>query len=491
MTNDLTESCILQVLDQWIGEASEAQATSRTNARQRFLDFFNSTEESILLLHRLRLTSLPNIFDLEPFQSRLIILHLWENQLTDLPESLFNLPSLKELRLNDNQLTGLPESSFNLPALTVLDLRKNQLTDLPESFFNLPALKRLFLSNNQLANLSESFSSLQALIRLELGGNPTLSGIPRQILSLSPNCTVDLTGCNLSQDVLGRLRETRNSPNYQGPRISFSISDRTHLNEEKSIKESLKDLFSIVDEAPIDFPELGQRAELRSWLNRLSDIADYKRAGEPQKIFVKKIIEYLKLANENKGFREIFYNIIQDASETCGDRVALSVLNLGIAHRLATIDLKDTKALAGFLIKGPWTIEMLTEIARNKIPSLPYFDEVEVYLGYPIKLKEELEIPIDVQEMLYFSFSALKHQDLKEAKDFVLKKRIHEENYLEFLIENDTWKKALSTNYREEYQAILDKRDKASLQSVNPDDDADIQAQFKQELTKLTKKALM
>lgn len=65
---------------------------------------------------------------------------------------------------------------------------------------------------------------------------------------------------------------------------------------------------------------------------------------------------------------------------------------------------------------------MLETIARNKIPTLSFFDELKVYLGYPIKLKQQLDIPIDAQGMLYFSCSVLKPKDLQEAKDFVLSK---------------------------------------------------------------------
>ncbi|MGL5626229.1 MAG: NEL-type E3 ubiquitin ligase domain-containing protein [Candidatus Rhabdochlamydia sp.] len=193
------------------------------------------------------------------------------------------------------------------------------------------------------------------------------------------------------------------------------------------------------------------------------------------------------MANEASVFRDVFYAIIQDAAETCGDRVSLSILDLGIVHKLATIDLKDTKTLADFLIKGPWAIEMLKEIARNKIPTLPFFDEIEVYLGYPIKLKEALNLPIDVQEMLYFRCSALKDKDLEEAKAFVLSKQTDQEACFEFLIGHDKWKEALKYNYPIEFKTIEENR--ATALEDNEDYMA-IEKQFNQELIELTKKAL-
>jgi hypothetical protein len=207
-----------------------------------------------------------------------------------------------------------------------------------------------------------------------------------------------------------------------------------------------------------------------------------------QKAFAKKIIAYLNQANNNIDFRTTFYEVIQDASATCGDRITLSILHLSIAHQLATISLKDMKKLADFLIKGPWTIEILENAAREKIPYLPFFDEIEVYLGYPIQLKEALEIPIDIQNMLYFTCSALTHRDLEETKNVVLNERGNQEMSLEFLINQDTWQKALSVNYPEEYQVIMDKREEAS--AVENPEYSMIEENYKQELRELTKKAL-
>ncbi|KAG6558577.1 MULTISPECIES: hypothetical protein [Candidatus Rhabdochlamydia] len=60
----------------------------------------------------------------------------------------------------------------------------------------------------------------------------------------------------------------------------------------------------------------------------------------------------------------------------------------------------------------------------------------------------------------------MKRLDLKEAKDSVLKKQQNENECLEFLINHPKWNEALSANYREEYQAILDGREEAAEQEV-------------------------
>jgi hypothetical protein len=406
--------------------------------------------------------------------------------LVSLPESFGNLQALTTLNLNYcRSLASLPESFGTLQVFTTLNLNYcRSLASLPESFGNLQALTTLNLrSCDSLASLPESFGNLQALKTLDLNSCRSLSGLSMQILDLSRTCIIDLTGCDLSQTVLERIREITINPAYTGPRISFSISDRTR-RDEKSIEESLKDLYSIANKPLKKFSNLKENPILRSWLNRLSDIADYKKQGSLQKALVNTIVRYLELANESLDFRKTFYSIIQDAAETCGDRMSLSVLHLGIAYKLAIIDLKDMKKLSNFL-KGVWALDLLEEIARNKIPALPFFDEIEVYLGYPIKLKKALNLPIDVQEMLYFTCSALNSKDIEEAKAFVLSKQANQEAYFAFLVTHDKWKEALSVNYKEEYKDILDKKTAAS-KSKDPDYGM-IEEKFNQELIKLTK----
>ncbi|MDE2975259.1 MAG: cadherin domain-containing protein [Gemmatimonadota bacterium] len=99
------------------------------------------------------------------------------NQLTDLPETVFNgLTSVQYLYLSDNQLTALPAGVFSeLTALEVLLLNNNQLTDLPETVFNgLTALEQLDLSHNAFTDLPEAvFSGLTALHALNLNNNAT------------------------------------------------------------------------------------------------------------------------------------------------------------------------------------------------------------------------------------------------------------------------------------------------------------------------------
>ena len=536
ITLEIDEGSLKEIISQWVRSSVCLEAVHRREAAHKIIEVFAANGsicpgKGDLLLGNLRLTSLPDIFHLEPFQSNLRRLDLRVNRLTSLPEAIGRLQNLEELVLSDNQLSCLPEFLSNLQALKRLDLRVNRLVNLPETIGRLQGLKEMILSSNRITSLPESFSALQALrrldldnnylasfpeclnslsrlcrldltgnnlsdlqgflpdnlgllMRLDLGYNRALSGLPMSILQLSSSCTVDLTGCGLSQEVLRRIHE---EVMYTGPRINFSynelISDQI---EEKPIEESLEDLYRKANQPLTTFPSAEESSKLRSWLNRLSSMIDYQREGGIQKMLANKVIEYLNLAREDSAFRNSFYEIIEDASGTCGDRMSLSVPYLGIAYQLTTIDIEDMKTLSNFLLKGPWTLEMLGKLARDKINSLRFFDEIEVYLGYPIKLKQELEIPIDVEEMLYFGCSALTDEDLREAKDFVLSQREDEVLCFEFLINHDKWKKALESKYPIEFNKAEENRTIVALENGYES----AREEFNRNLVDLTKKAL-
>jgi hypothetical protein len=140
--------------------------------------------------------------------------------------------------------------------------------------------------------------------------------------------------------------------------------------------------------------------------------------------------------------------------------MALSILHLGIAYKLSMADKKDLNGLATLLTRGSLALEWLEEVAFNKVQSLFGCDPIEVYLGYPVMLKEELNLPIDVEEMLYFACSSLKKEDLEGAKNIVLSRFANKEGLYKDLCKRDLWIEALKENYPEKAQEIESKKEK-------------------------------
>jgi hypothetical protein len=247
--------------------------------------------------------------------------------------------------------------------------------------------------------------------------------------------------------------------------------EQQHNGELKSLETLITELFSVLDEERKVFPKLdelsdSQKGTIRSWLSRLSDTADYKRKGEFQKAFVKQIAGYLQQANDDDSFRDKFLMIIDGATKTCGDRVALSLLHVGIAARLSQI--KEIQTLSKFLVNTVWPVQMLEEIARKKTETLNFFDEIEVYLGYPIMLRERLGLEIDVQEMLYYTCSSLTQQDLERASEYVEKQQQDKEAVCAFLSEQEDWRAALRAQYPERCDKI-DEENYEELEAAGDD----------------------
>lgn len=81
---------------------------------------------------------------------------------------------LDTLALSFNQLKSVQGLS-RCQSLTVLDLHNNKLTQVPEEVYNLYSLKTLTISNNDINNLDARLALLPDLLRLNIEGNPLRS----------------------------------------------------------------------------------------------------------------------------------------------------------------------------------------------------------------------------------------------------------------------------------------------------------------------------
>ncbi|KAG1364396.1 putative leucine-rich repeat receptor-like serine/threonine-protein kinase [Cocos nucifera] len=112
-----------------------------------------------------------------------------------IPQSLSNLPSLREFDVSYNRLTGhIPYEFSNLRHLKNLKLSANLLDGpIPRSLANITGLKRLFLYNNLLTgHIPVEFSNLQQLEVLELSENHLDGTIPQSLATISSLFYVNL-----------------------------------------------------------------------------------------------------------------------------------------------------------------------------------------------------------------------------------------------------------------------------------------------------------
>lgn len=120
-------------------------------------------------------SSMDRLLDLEA-------LYLGANHFTD--ESLFSegslevickLPSLTTLALNHNGLFEVPKMTFRCPRLQTLKLGSNHISALPPELLQLSNLRGLFLDTNAITTLPPWLSGMRALEELILANNPVES----------------------------------------------------------------------------------------------------------------------------------------------------------------------------------------------------------------------------------------------------------------------------------------------------------------------------
>jgi len=210
-------------------------------------------------------------------------------------------------------------------------------------------------------------------------------------------------------------------------------------------------LNEICEAAQAQLPDLSglrldqtQKENLTLWLNKLSLTADWENE-EAREALCRRILQFLLLAQNNASFHEIFLRTLEDAPRTCGDRVALSIIDLAVEQAIQEVVAKNNlQLLSQFLIQRVWPIQQLRKIAFDKIPSLGLFDEIEVHLGYLVHVgKNMLNLDLGVEEMLYFTCSSLSDADISEAYDQVQAALQDRGQQAEFLASNSHWVKML------------------------------------------------
>lgn len=99
-------------------------------------------------------------------------LDLSNQNLTKVPDSIFNQTNLQELNVSHNKLTGSLQAEIrHLQNLQVLNISNNQLTGVPAEVGQLSKLEVLDLSNNQLTGLPYELGNLKNLKTLNISGN--------------------------------------------------------------------------------------------------------------------------------------------------------------------------------------------------------------------------------------------------------------------------------------------------------------------------------
>ena len=180
-------------MNEWIeGAPTEEERQNRVAAKSEFDQFLNDDTLTMLSVRGGGVTCLPDIFDKEPFVSRLQVANFSGNRLTDFPPSFFRSKSLKQLVVKENLLTRLPVDIIRLESLVHLDVTENLISKIPGEIDRLSNLESLVLDHNKLETISWKIGNLKQLTYLGLKGNRDLQALPIQVIKLAETCEINM-----------------------------------------------------------------------------------------------------------------------------------------------------------------------------------------------------------------------------------------------------------------------------------------------------------
>lgn len=101
-------------------------------------------------------------------------------------------------------------------------------------------------------------------------------------------------------------------------------------------------------------------------------------------------------------------------------------------------------------------LETLGKIARDKVSTLRFVDEIEVYLGYQNKLKEQLGLTSVTREMRFFGVSGITESDLQAAERQV--KDAENSQFREWILQWAPLRSVLERTEPARWEALCEKK---------------------------------
>jgi len=426
----------------WEKAAPAGESPHRAVAVREMLKCLHNGRTN-LYLDNLDLTSLPYLP--EGLQQLSVV----NNQLTSLPP----LPSgLQRMYVRNNRLISLPR----LPAgLVTLNVGGNQLTSLPP----LPSgLQIMYVRNNRLTSLPVLPAGLRDLIA---SGN-RLSSLPESITSLSPGARVSISNNPLSARTRQDLEAVTSAPGYSGPTIHFSMVGPSAPREPRPLYLAVADWLPPTkkgEPAPADsWQSSGQEndaASFSAFLDRLSETENCKK--DPG--FKSQISSWLTQLAEVDELRAKTFTMATEATSSCEDRVTIALnqmKNVQQVHDAEKGKYDNNLPVLVSKAREMFRLEKLEQIARDKVITLRFVDEIEVYLGYQNKLKEALGLSSVSAEMRFFYVSGVTDSDQQAAELQV--KTAENSQFREWILQWAPLRSVLERAYPEDWEALVEKK---------------------------------
>ncbi|WP_017347421.1 NEL-type E3 ubiquitin ligase domain-containing protein [Pantoea sp. A4] len=331
-------------------------------------------------------------------------------------------PTLHTLSLCRSQQLQRVSTSHPLNALLCLYLDGNALTSLAD--FNQQAMPRLTVASlisNQLRSLEGLPPELPQLDQIRLNNNRFRS-VTDAIWQLRPQAQVYLDNNPLSLRVIDEARQVALAPGYRGPVIFFSMAE-TSTRLARPLQNAVADWFPQPLAAArmqtwSGFAEQESAREFSQFLDRLRLTVNYD-----SEMFRTNVRSWLDELEQNAALRQESFTASHCATDSCEDRVSLAYNEMKKLRTTAEVNSgrydRDPKGFSDKL-RGIYRLELLDGIAREHVSRLRAVDPIEVYLAYQVKLRTQLKLPIDTEDMRFFAVSHVTQADINKALQSVL-----------------------------------------------------------------------
>lgn len=474
----------------WVQSAPKDHNLARKEAAKRMEHCFKNKEKQ-LSLSNLSIFSLPPFF--EDYFGNLEELSLSNTKVEKLE---LKLPWLKRLYLEGflgKSLKGLKAprlENLNLSASKIKELKGDFLKNLVKiELFACTSIKDIDLTKaSKLQRFSGELSSLE---KLEISGALALENVELaytkslQELSLRGDFK-NLKCLDLRRSNLGILDDSwlqlpshlkvfcpmdwgeekifewkikshrlrLLSDGKKGPMI-FTRVQKGFLLEELLMHPLFEELIKCSSDKEVRSEffwnllrlEEPKRGLLQRFLSSLQGQPEAR--GKHKGLFMDRVYAVLYAMAISKGFREIAFDVIDEAMRSCEDRIGFGFARLEMFY-LVEFHHKDSDlpTLGKFLI-GCERQYLLEGIAREKVQGQneEESDPIEVFLYYMIHLKKPLGLPFSKEEMIFSNLAKVSEDDLKKAKQSILEKTSSLEDRREVLMRSEVWIKRLEKVY--------------------------------------------
>jgi len=328
--------------------------------------------------------------------------------------SVSRMPHLMELRLRETGLASLPAGLLNCSDLYLLDAENNRLSALPDGFIQSPLwesgyvmLSGNLLSAHQTAEMQADWEiPLSSLVPLRLRWLDRLEGAEREGLA---SAWVSIELMEGASNFLGLLAQLTRSRDFKHPRYGGTLALRV-----LELMESMQ-----------DSPQLAEE------------------------ILASALIE----------------NCADNATVVFGQ---LEIRKLvWLAERAAPV--ADQESVLVRLARRLWRQRQVDLIALHEANTAGSANEsIEWALAYSIRLRDELELPGNVQSMLHDGIPNLSDAAVASVRDRIRESET-EEAVSVWMVEQPFWRRYMEHRYAKELEVPEDLQSQLEL-------DADEQA---------------